>query len=133
MNERRIIALLGRRDEPTDAVEEYCRYLGGALRDRGFAMELARVPWKERGWTVALRELQERTREWRGTMGARAIHGAGVVGARISLAVSTRRKETARRRSASRNRLPRCRTVWRRSSDRLDAPTRAVARHAPSD
>jgi hypothetical protein len=46
MNERRIIALLGRRDEPTDAVEEYCRYLAGALRDRGFAMELTRVPWK---------------------------------------------------------------------------------------
>jgi glycosyltransferase involved in cell wall biosynthesis len=67
MNERRIIALLGRRDEPTDAVEEYCRYLAGALRDRGFAMELTRVPWKERGWTAALRELREGTREWRGT------------------------------------------------------------------
>jgi glycosyltransferase involved in cell wall biosynthesis len=66
MNERRIIALLGRRDEPTDAVEEYCRYLAGALRDRGFVMELTRVPWKERGWTAALRELQEGAREWRG-------------------------------------------------------------------
>ena len=93
MNERRIIALLGRRDEPTDAVEEYCRYLAGALRDRGFAMELTRVPWKERGWTAALRELQERAREWRGTMGAPAIHGAGVVRARNSLSVSTRRKQ----------------------------------------
>jgi glycosyltransferase involved in cell wall biosynthesis len=67
MSERRIIALLGRRDEPTDAVEEYCRYLAGALRDHGFATELTRVPWKERGWTAALRELQEGTREWRGT------------------------------------------------------------------
>ena len=66
MNELRIIALLGRRDEPTDAVEEYCGYLGGALRDRGFAMELSRVPWEERGWTSALRELREKAHEWRG-------------------------------------------------------------------
>jgi glycosyltransferase involved in cell wall biosynthesis len=66
MNERRIIALLGRRDEPTDAVEEYCRYLGGALHDGGLAMELARVTWAERGWPAALRELRERAREWRG-------------------------------------------------------------------
>jgi len=66
VSERRIIALLGRQDEPTDAVEEYCRYLGGSLRNRGFAMELARVPWAERGWSVALRELRERAREWGG-------------------------------------------------------------------
>ena len=26
------IALLGRKDEPTDAVEEYCRYLSAALQ-----------------------------------------------------------------------------------------------------
>jgi glycosyltransferase involved in cell wall biosynthesis len=66
MNAGRIIALLGRRDEPTDAVEEYCRYLGDALGNRGFPMELARVSWSERGWPVALRELRERAREWRG-------------------------------------------------------------------
>jgi glycosyltransferase involved in cell wall biosynthesis len=65
MSERRIIALLGRPDEPTDAVEQYCRYLGRALRDRGFATELVRVRWPERGWPVALRELQQRAREWR--------------------------------------------------------------------
>ena len=53
MNERCIIALLGRRDEPTDAVEEYCRYLGGALRAQGVEMELARVPWADGGWTAA--------------------------------------------------------------------------------
>lgn len=66
MNERRIIALLGRRDKPTDAVEEYCRYLGSAFDARGFALELARVTWAERGWRVALRELRQRAREWRG-------------------------------------------------------------------
>jgi hypothetical protein len=66
MNEHRIIALLGRRDEPTDAVEEYCRYLSGALRDHRFAMELVRVPWAERGWIPALRGLREKARGWRG-------------------------------------------------------------------
>src|SRR6266852_3545854 len=66
MKERRIIALLGRRDEPTDAVEEYCRYLGGALRAHGFEMELARVPWAERGWPAALRELRQKAGAWRG-------------------------------------------------------------------
>ena len=66
MSERRIVALLGRRDEPTDAVEEYCRYLGGALRAPGFEMELVRVAWAESGWSVALRELRRRAGAWRG-------------------------------------------------------------------
>ena len=39
MKDRRIITLLGRRDEPTDAVEEYCRYLGEALRPHGYTLE----------------------------------------------------------------------------------------------
>jgi hypothetical protein len=66
MNERRIIALLGRRDEPTDAVEEYCRYLSGALSAHGIEMELGRVSWAERGWPAALRELRQKTGAWRG-------------------------------------------------------------------
>jgi len=66
MNQR-CIALLGRRDEPTDAVEEYCSYLGVALRPHGFALELARVSWHERGWRAALDELRRQFRElaWR--------------------------------------------------------------------
>jgi glycosyltransferase involved in cell wall biosynthesis len=66
MNERRIVALLGRRDEPTDAVEEYCRYLGGALRAHGMETELTRVPWAERGWPAALREVRQKADAWRG-------------------------------------------------------------------
>jgi glycosyltransferase involved in cell wall biosynthesis len=66
MSERHIIALLGRRDEPTDAVEEYCRYLGGALGNHGFSMELVRVAWADRSWTTALHELRERASTWRG-------------------------------------------------------------------
>jgi glycosyltransferase involved in cell wall biosynthesis len=65
-NETRITALLGRRDEPTDAVEEYCRYLGGALRAHGFEPEVVRVSWAERGWSSALRELAQQAVDWRG-------------------------------------------------------------------
>jgi glycosyltransferase involved in cell wall biosynthesis len=63
---QRCIALLGRRDEPTDAVEEYCRYLGAALGAHGFALELARVPWHERSWRAALGELRGQSASWRG-------------------------------------------------------------------
>jgi glycosyltransferase involved in cell wall biosynthesis len=65
MNQR-CIALLGRRDEPTDAVEEYCQYLGAALVPHGLALELARVAWQERGWRAALGELRSQSADWRG-------------------------------------------------------------------
>jgi glycosyltransferase involved in cell wall biosynthesis len=64
--ESRITALLGRRDEPTDAVEEYCHYLGIALSAHGFESEIVRVSWAERGWSSALRELEQRAGAWRG-------------------------------------------------------------------
>jgi glycosyltransferase involved in cell wall biosynthesis len=62
----RTIALLGRRDTPTDAVEEYCQYLGEALRAHDFVLELARVAWLEDGWPTAMRELERQAKEWRG-------------------------------------------------------------------
>ncbi|MBZ5527159.1 MAG: hypothetical protein LAN71_04545 [Acidobacteriia bacterium] len=65
-NKEACIALLGVRDEPTDGVEDYCRYLAGALEPRGFALELVRVPWRELGWRAALRKLDEQSRAWRG-------------------------------------------------------------------
>lgn len=51
------MALLGRRDEPTDAVEEYCCFLGAALQEHGIHLEVDRVTWAETGWRTALREL----------------------------------------------------------------------------
>jgi glycosyltransferase involved in cell wall biosynthesis len=60
------IALLGRRDEPTDAIEEYCQYLGEELRAYGFDLQIQRVPWFEQGWSAALRELEERAITWGG-------------------------------------------------------------------
>jgi hypothetical protein len=38
MNQK-CIPPLDRRDEPTDAVEEYCHYLGGALRAHGIGLQ----------------------------------------------------------------------------------------------
>jgi glycosyltransferase involved in cell wall biosynthesis len=61
------IALLGRPDAPTDAVQEYCEYLGEALRARGISLAIERVAWAERGWSRALRSLRGRARGWKGT------------------------------------------------------------------
>jgi len=56
----RCVALLGRPDEPTDAVFEYCEYLGGALNRQGIPLELFRVRWFELGWRSALRGLRNK-------------------------------------------------------------------------
>ena len=60
------IALLGRADTPTDGVEEYCRHLGEALRERGIGLAIERVLWAERGWRRALRSLRRRAKGWGG-------------------------------------------------------------------
>ena len=64
---RQLIALLGRKDEPTDAVEEYCRYLGTALQLHGFQMQIRRVPWELHGWRQSLRALRLQSAAWRDT------------------------------------------------------------------
>lgn len=61
-----VVLLLGRKDEPTDAVEEYCKYLCKALSERGVEGEIRRVPWKERGWAGAVEELRRAAESWRG-------------------------------------------------------------------
>lgn len=60
------IALLGRKSTPTDVIEQYCGYLGEALRERGISLAIERVLWAERGWRRALRSLRRRARGWRG-------------------------------------------------------------------
>jgi glycosyltransferase involved in cell wall biosynthesis len=57
------VAILGRRDQPTDAVEEYCQYLGEALKNEGVELEIARVRWDEIGSAASMEELRERIRE----------------------------------------------------------------------
>ncbi len=60
-----LIAILGWRDEPTDAVLEYCEYLREALKQQGISLELFRVRWPELGWRRALNELREKAAEAR--------------------------------------------------------------------
>jgi glycosyltransferase involved in cell wall biosynthesis len=66
MSAERIVALLGRRDEPTDGVADYCEWLAGALPPYGYELETYRVPWAEQGWSPALAELSEKASKWRG-------------------------------------------------------------------
>lgn len=76
------IALLGKQDEPTDALEDYCHLLASALRCRGCSLEVFRVRWAENGWRRALKELEEQISSRRGewalvqyTALAWSIHG----------------------------------------------------------
>jgi len=55
----RCVAVLGRPDTPTDAVEEYCHYLASAVAEQGTSLQVARVKWAEKGWRTALGELSE--------------------------------------------------------------------------
>jgi len=64
---RQVIALLGHKDAPTDAVEEYCRYLGGALEAHDIQMHIRRVPWELHGWRQSLRALHLQSEGWRDT------------------------------------------------------------------
>ena len=50
--------MLGQRDEPTDAVEEYCRLLAGALQPKNISLEVLRLGWRELGWRASLQELR---------------------------------------------------------------------------
>ena len=61
------IALLGRQDEPTDAVEEYCHYLAAALQTHDIQLEIHRVAWEKDGWPHALQALRLQATKWRDT------------------------------------------------------------------
>jgi glycosyltransferase involved in cell wall biosynthesis len=61
-----IIVVLGKRDSPTDAVEDYCRLLGGALEERGIVPLLVRVPWDENGCLRPLLDLWRAGAAWKG-------------------------------------------------------------------
>jgi glycosyltransferase involved in cell wall biosynthesis len=67
MSAQRVIALLGRRDEPTDAVEDYCRHLSEALVVHDIQLEIRRVPWNEHGWSASLHALRLQAGAWNGT------------------------------------------------------------------
>jgi len=66
MSAKGIVALVGRRDEPTDGVADYCAWLGGAIGRYGYKFETFRVDWLERSWRAALADLQEKAVAWHG-------------------------------------------------------------------
>jgi glycosyltransferase involved in cell wall biosynthesis len=55
--------LLGRRDTPTDGVEEYCQFLAQALRRRQHSAQIVRVPWIEVGWQAGLKRMYASLRD----------------------------------------------------------------------
>ena len=61
-----MIALLGRADAPTDALEDYCTWLKRALEQQGQPMEILRVPWATNGWLGAFKWVRSEARNWRG-------------------------------------------------------------------
>ena len=60
-----VMMLLGRRDEPTDAVRDYANCLSEALRARGIGCQSWEVRWHEKGWLLALARLWREGRAWR--------------------------------------------------------------------
>jgi glycosyltransferase involved in cell wall biosynthesis len=61
-----VVALLGRRDLPTDGVADYCAYLGQAMVNYGFEMSTSRISWDEVGWLQSLRKLFHDSKAWSG-------------------------------------------------------------------
>lgn len=61
-----MIALLGRRDNPTDGVEDYCTNLREAFAKHDGDLTLVRVPWAELGWRRALGSLWRQSNDWEG-------------------------------------------------------------------
>jgi glycosyltransferase involved in cell wall biosynthesis len=63
---QRLVALLGREDEPTDALEDYCKLLAQSFYKRGYSLEISRIAWAEQGWRRALKDAAKRFAEQRG-------------------------------------------------------------------
>lgn len=59
------VALLGRRDQPTDGVYDYCNCLRAAFARRGDRWDLVESRWDVHGWREALLDLWTRSRAWR--------------------------------------------------------------------
>lgn len=59
------VALLGRRDQPTDGVYDYCEYLSAAFARRGDSLDVVELHWDVHGWRGALLDLWTRSRSWK--------------------------------------------------------------------
>src|ERR1019366_10494963 len=63
------IALLGRLDQPTDGVRDYCSLLSQAFLRRGDRLDLAELRWEHQGWVKSLWQLWRDSRGWTGRWG----------------------------------------------------------------
>jgi len=61
-----MISLLGVRDSPVDAIEDYCIWVSRALEKQRESMQIVHVPWAEQGWISALAWLWRQAANWRG-------------------------------------------------------------------
>lgn len=59
------IALLGRRDQPTDGVYDYTQYLSRAFSRRGDSLDVVELRWEILGWREGLLDLWKRSRTWK--------------------------------------------------------------------
>ena len=59
------IALLGKRDVPTDGVRDYCNWLSRSLARDGCDLQLVPVPWAKIGWFQALLWLWRESVNWK--------------------------------------------------------------------
>jgi glycosyltransferase involved in cell wall biosynthesis len=64
MKPERVILLLGRRDQPTDGVRDYCEKLRESGAPHGLSFDLVPVPWAETGWRDSLAELRKAAATW---------------------------------------------------------------------
>ena len=62
----KVIAILGRRDSPTDGVVDYCDFLRDSLAKQGVTLETYAVPWVQRGWVFSIYGLWKQSKTWRG-------------------------------------------------------------------
>ena len=65
MSVEKAVLLLGRRDEPTDGVADYCEKLRDAGIQCGLSFEIVPVHWAEEGWRAALAKLRKAAAAWR--------------------------------------------------------------------
>src|SRR5262245_33608794 len=61
-----MIALLGRRDEPTDALRDYCARLREGLRLQGAGLETAELLWDRSGWPMTIAKFWKQSKGWEG-------------------------------------------------------------------
>lgn len=59
------IALLGKLDQPTDGVRDYCQLLSEAFARRGGRLEIMALSWETQGWRKTLRILWEESGGWK--------------------------------------------------------------------